>query len=190
VFAGEGSRPWQETDPTAPLSVYGQSKLAGEQAIAAILQEHVILRTSWLFAAHGQNFVRTMLRMGRERDRLSVVVDQIGCPTSASDLARVIAEITRNLMSGGKNFGIYHYAGREAVSWHQFAQAIFGLAGDLVPRPPLIAPISTKEFGAPAPRPGFSVLDCRKIETAFGIERAFWQSELEQVLAEIRGQTR
>jgi len=186
VFSGGGQRPWRETDEPRPLSVYGQSKLAGEHAVAATLRQYVILRTSWVFAAHGQNFLRTMLRLGKERNCLSIVDDQCGCPTAAADLARVIIEVTAGLLRGHDAFGIYHYAGKEAVSWFQFARAIFELARDLVPELPLLVPITTAEFAAPAPRPANSVLDCAKIEHEWGVSRAFWRDGLTLALATLR----
>lgn len=186
VFSGDGKTAWRETDEPQPRSVYGQSKLAGERAIAAILPRHIILRTSWLFAAHGQNFVRTMLRLGNERDRLTIVDDQRGCPTAAADLARVIVQVARALARSQAGFGIYHYAGRGAVTWYQFATTIFAMAGDLIAKAPLLVPISTAEFAAAAPRPAFSVLDCAKIERVFGVVPSDWRRDLERVLADIR----
>jgi dTDP-4-dehydrorhamnose reductase len=186
VFSGAGATPWREGDEPQPRSVYGQSKLAGERAVAAILSRHVILRTSWLFAAHGQNFVRTMLRLGNERDRLTIVDDQRGCPTAAADLARVIVKVATALSYNQARFGLYHYAGRGAVTWYQFAEAIFALADDLVTKAPLLVPISTADFAAAAPRPAFSVLDCTKIEQAYGITQTDWRDALSRVLGDIR----
>ena len=183
VFDGRAERPWREDDTTAPLGSYGRSKLAGEQAIRERHPLHIILRTSWLFAAHGQNFVRTILRLGAERPSLGIVDDQLGCPTAAADLARVIAEIAVALSQGRAPFGTYHYAGRGPVTWYGFAKAIFE-NGSLAP-PPEIRPITTPEFGAPAPRPAYSVLDCSKIERVFGIRQTPWRDDLRTVLAEL-----
>ena len=186
VFGGGGARPWREDDTPRPQGVYARSKLAGEQAVQSIAPRHVILRTSWLFAAHGQNFVRTMLRLGAERDRIGVVDDQVGCPTAAADLARVIVAVAGGLARGDASTGLYHYAGAGAVSWYGFAAAIFDLAGDLVARRPRLEAITTAQFAAAAPRPAYSVLDCSKIERDFGIARAPWMIGLGAVLAELR----
>jgi len=186
VFGGGGARPWREDDTPRPQGVYARSKLAGEQAVQSIAPRHVILRTSWLFAAHGQNFVRTMLRLGGERDRIGVVDDQVGCPTAAADLARVIVAVAGGLARGDASTGLYHYAGAGAVSWYGFAAAIFDLAGDLVARRPRLEAITTAQFAAAAPRPAYSVLDCSKIERDFGIARAPWMIGLRAVLAELR----
>jgi dTDP-4-dehydrorhamnose reductase len=186
VFDGSGGRPWQEQDEPNPAGVYARSKLAGERAIQAAGSTHAIVRTSWLFAAHGQNFVRTMLRLGAARDRLRIVHDQVGCPTAAADLACVIAGVAGALRAGKIPSGVYHYAGSGPVSWYEFAQAIFATAGSLVPRTPALQPISTQEFGALAPRPAYSVLDCRKIERELGVAATPWLTGLRAVIAEIR----
>ncbi len=167
-----------------PIGVYARSKRAGERAIAAAGPAHAIVRTSWLFAAHGQNFVRTMLRLGAERDRLSIVHDQVGCPTAAPDLACAIAGVAAALAAGRIPSGVYHYAGAGPVSWYEFAQAIFAAAEGLVPTPALL-PISTQTFGAPAPRPAYSVLDCGKIERDLGIRARPWSIGLRAVIDEI-----
>jgi len=186
VFDGRSTRPWKEDDKPNPLSVYGRSKLAGEREIQAISPRHVILRTSWLFSAHGQNFVRTMLRLGAERDSLSIVDDQIGCPTAAADLADAIARIAGALTSGKARFGVYHYAGAGAVSWFEFARRIFAESRDILPKSPTLRAISAAEFGAPAARPSYSVLDCHKIEHTFGIATKPWTIALKETLREIR----
>lgn len=186
VFSGAGLKPWTEDDEPDPRSAYGRSKLAGEEAVRAVSPKHVILRTSWLFASHGHNFVRAMLRLGRERDTLRIVDDQRGCPTETSDLARVIVEIASALLRGNARFGTYHYAGEGALTWYEFGQAIFANAGDLVARPPLLLPISTAEYAAPAARPANSVLACGKIARDFDVSRAAWAAGLQKVLDEIR----
>jgi len=186
VFGGKGARPWQEDDAPDPQGVYARSKLAGEEAVQSVAPRYVILRTSWLFAAHGQNFVRTMLRVGAERDRIGVVDDQVGCPTAAADLARVMAAVADALVRDGAPSGLYHYAGAGAVSWYAFAEAIFDLAGALVAGRPRLQAITTAEYAAAAPRPAYSVLDCSRIERDFGIARAPWLDGLRSVLAELR----
>jgi dTDP-4-dehydrorhamnose reductase len=183
-----GRRPWREDDEPHPAGVYACSKLAGEEAVRESLPTHIILRTSWVFAAHGHNFVRTMLRLGAGRETVRVVDDQIGCPTPAAGLAQVIADMAVACRTGQARFGTYHYAGAGAVSWYDFAKTIFALAGDLVPRPPILQPISTAAFGAQAPRPAYSALDCGKIERDFGIAPAPWLAGLEQVLSELRSE--
>jgi dTDP-4-dehydrorhamnose reductase len=186
VFGGTPGRPWREDDEPCPAGVYACSKLAGEEAVRESLPMHIILRTSWVFAAHGHNFVRTMLRLGAGRETVRVVDDQIGCPTPAAALAQVIAAMAVACRTAQARFGTYHYAGAGPVSWHDFAKTIFALAGDLVPRPPILQPISATAFGAQAPRPAYSALDCGKIERDFGIAPAPWLAGLEQVLSELR----
>jgi dTDP-4-dehydrorhamnose reductase len=184
VFDGRGTRPWREDDPTAPLGLYGRSKFAGEVAIRDTLPQHIILRSAWVYAAHGQNFVRTMLRLGAERPSLSIVDDQLGCPTSAGDLARVVAAIASSLAQGSAAYGTYHYCGSGPVTWFGFARAIFAAAA--LPRSPELKPITTAQFAAPAPRPAYSVLDCGKIARAFGIAQRPWIDELRAVIAALQ----
>jgi dTDP-4-dehydrorhamnose reductase len=188
VFDGCAARPWCEDDATGPLGAYGRSKLAGEQAIRETLRQHVIIRTSWLFAAQGQNFVHTMLRLGAERPSLGIVDDQLGCPTGAADLARVIAAVAASLKEGNTAYGTYHYAGDGPVTWYQFARAIFDLAAPAPP--PELRPITTAQFGAPAPRPAYSVLDCHRIGEVFGIWQRPWLDELRAVVASALAVTR
>jgi dTDP-4-dehydrorhamnose reductase len=178
VFGGAGARPWREDDPVAPQGVYALSKFAGEEAVRAECVAHVILRTSWLFAAHGQNFVRTMLRLGRTDAPVRVVDDQWGCPTPAADLAGAVATVA--VASGP--FGTYHICGTGAVTWHGFAAEIFARAG----LHPKLEPISTAQYGATAPRPAYSVLDAGKIRRDYGIAQTPWGPGLEAVLREIK----
>jgi dTDP-4-dehydrorhamnose reductase len=179
VFGGAGNRPWREDDPVAPQGVYAASKLAGEEAVRVECARHVILRTSWLFAAHGQNFVRTMLRLGASGAPVRVVDDQWGCPTPASDLADVIATIAA---APGPN-GTYHYCGAGAATWHGFAAEIFARAG----MTPDLVPITTAGFGAAAPRPAYSVLDADRIWRDYRIAQRPWGEGLDAVLREIEG---
>lgn len=178
VFGGVGTRPWREDDPVAPQGVYALSKFAGEEAVRAQCARHVILRTSWLFAAHGQNFVRAMLRLGRQDARVRVVDDQWGCPTPAADLAEAIATVA----AADGPFGTYHYCGAGAVTWHGFAAEIFARAG----LHPKLEPISTAQYGAAAPRPAYSVLDAGRIWRDYGIAQTPWAPGLEAVLREIK----
>jgi dTDP-4-dehydrorhamnose reductase len=181
VFDGEKDGPYQETDPVSPLGAYGRSKAEGEKEVRSRLREHIILRTSWVYGIHGQNFVKTMLRLGRERRVLRVVNDQQGCPTSAADLAEVILAIAGQ--GGGNRWGTYHYSGRGVTTWHGFAEAIFAEARKytslLVER---VEPIPTAQYPTPAKRPANSVLDCSLFTSAFGIEPRPWRESLAEVM--------
>lgn len=182
VFNGAGSRAWREDDATAPINAYGDSKLAGEQAIAASQARAVTLRTSWVFSAHGANFVKTMLRLA-DRPELKVVDDQVGRPTFAGDLAEAALTVGQRLVHDvSAPDGIFHFAGAEAVSWHQFATAIFAAKG---PPAPTVLPIPSRDFPTPAARPANSVLDCGRIERAFGIIPRPWRDGLNETLAEL-----
>jgi dTDP-4-dehydrorhamnose reductase len=187
VFAGTPGRPWREDDPTGPLGAYGRTKLAGEQAVAAAGARHAILRTAWVFAAHGQNFVQTMLRVGATRDRLTVVDDQIGGPTPADAIADATLAVARNLAAGRGETGLFHFTGQPAISWCGFARAIFerAAAQGLPPftqRLPEVVGISSEAWPTPAQRPRNSVLDCRRIERVHGIGQPQWQDGLERAL--------
>ncbi|WP_395676646.1 dTDP-4-dehydrorhamnose reductase [Inquilinus sp.] len=176
VFRGDGDRPWREDDPIAPLSVYGESKAAGEAAVRAALPRHVILRTAWVFAAHGSNFVRTMLRLGAERPELRIVADQRGGPTPAADIAAAILAIRGQALAPGfDGWGTFHFAGAPATTWHDFAAAIFAAKGG--PGPVLHA-IATADYPTPARRPSNSVLDCGKISRVFGLGQPDWRQAL------------
>lgn len=185
VFAGDQRTPYKETDEIAPGGVYGASKLAGEVAIQANLTQHVILRTSWVYGVHGHNFVKTMLRLGRQRDALSVVADQHGCPTQAGSIADVLLALaSRYKREGTLAWGIYHYSGRSPCTWYDFAVEIFrqGAAKGLLAKAPQVSSITTAQYPTPARRPAWSVLDCTKFETTFGIQTADWHDELSVVL--------
>ena len=179
VFDGGKVGAYTEDDPVRPLGVYGASKAAGEQAVRGRLQRHVILRTSWVFGTHGTNFVKTMLRLGRERDRLHVVADQRGCPTGAVDIADAILAIAHQLLIDrrGDVSGTYHFAGLGSTTWYQFAEAIFERAAPFWGRRPEVVPISSADYPTPARRPAASVLDCTRFEqhvrhTASAVDRA------------------
>lgn len=180
VFDGTAEAPYRETDPVNPQSVYGKSKLAGEQAAAAC-PRHIILRTAWVFGAHGGNFVKTMLRLGRERDSLGIVADQHGAPTPAADIAAALIAIAeRSQDPGFADWGVYHFSGCPYTSWHGFAEQIFQAAAaqNLLPKIPEIKAITTADYPTPARRPANSRLDCGKIRRVFGIEAANWQAAL------------
>lgn len=186
VFDGQSKRPYRETDVTNPQGIYGASKLAGEQALAAACARHVILRTSWLYSASGSNFLLTMLRLARERDTLSVVDDQQGCPTAVGELATAIVLILERIAGQEAAFGLYHFCGAGGpVTWFDFATEIFGQATDYGYPAPKLLRTTTAAFAAPAPRPAFSLLDCGRIESAFGVRRSDWREALAAVLAEV-----
>ena len=166
VFDGSNSIPYHEEMPTSPLGVYGCSKLAGEEAVREHLSEHLILRTSWVFSEYGNNFVKTMLRLGQERDQLGIVSDQFGCPTYAGHIAEIILQFVDAIENRGfSSWGTYHLCGDKMVSWFEFAQAIFAAASEsmLLSNSPKLNPISTADYPTPATRPAFSVLDNKKL---------------------------
>lgn len=181
VFDGTGTRPYLPEDSTAPLGVYGASKLAGEDAIRAAGGRHLVFRTAWVYAAHGQNFLRTMLRVGAERDVLRVVADQIGTPTPAALIADVTAQILRSDASAS---GTWHLTATGETSWYGFAQAIFegAAARGLIARAPLVEAITTAEYSTPAKRPAYSRLDTTSLQQDFGVVLPDWREALEGVL--------
>ena len=181
VFDGSGSEAREIDAPTAPLNVYGRTKLSGEQGVASADGAFAILRTSWVFSAHGTNFVKTMLRLGHERDALSIVNDQIGGPTPAADIAATLLDMARAFHRGDGKSGIYHYAGTPNVSWEAFAREIFIQAGISVD----LSGISTSAYPTPAERPLNSRLDCRALEQTFGIVQPDWRLGLKQVLRDL-----
>jgi dTDP-4-dehydrorhamnose reductase len=180
VFEGSGTRAWRETDPVAPKSAYGRTKLAGEHQVAEAGGHWAILRTSWIFSAHGGNFVKTMLRLSESRDSLSIVADQVGCPTPAADIAATLLRMGRE-MTKGQGGGLYHYGGQPPVSWADFARAIFANAGKTV----TVEDIPTSAYPTPAERPRNSRLDCAKLTRDFGIEPPDWTTGLVNVLKEL-----
>ena len=181
VFDGSGTRPWQPDADTGPLGSYGRTKLAGEHGIHAAGGRFAILRTSWVFSAHGTNFVKTMLRLGKTRDTLSVVADQIGGPTAAGDIAAALIEMGRLLSLGLGAPGTYHFAGTPDVSWAAFAREIFRQAGLKTQ----VTDIPSQAYPTPARRPQNSRLDCSTTETVFGIVRPDWHKSLNKVLKDL-----
>ena len=184
VFDGQGTAPYREDEPTAPLGVYGTSKRDGENAVRAAGGRHLIFRTAWVYASHGANFLRTMLRVGAERDQLRVVVDQIGTPTPAALIADVTAQALQH--PGGLS-GTWHLTASGQTSWHGFAEAIFAeaLATGVLDKVPSVEAIPSSEYPTPAKRPAWSVLDNRKLQQDFGIELPTWQHGLKRVMVEI-----
>jgi len=171
VFEGNKPAPLTEEDAAEPLNVYGLTKLEGEQAVTAILDEYYTLRTSWLYSEYGNNFVKTMLRLGAEREELKIVADQVGTPTYAMDLANCILQI---ITSDNKAYGTYHYSNEGMASWYDFAKAIFDISGTEVKT----LPIRTSEYPVKAVRPAYSVMDKSKIKQVFGIEIPYWRDSL------------
>ena len=195
VFDGSKQEPWTEDDSPAPLSVYGATKLAGEQAIQNSRARYLIFRTSWVYGPHGNNFLLTMLRLARERDRLSIVDDQVGAPTTSIELARATHAIVAGVLAGRfgepQNWsGLYHMTCAGSVSWFGFAQAIFTRASErLGVKAPGLTPIATKDYPTPATRPRNSVLSNAKLHARFGLELPAWQSALDEVIACLQGRS-
>lgn len=182
VFSGQSCTPHREDDAIAPLSVYGKSKAAGEQAIAGSRCRATVVRTSWLYSEYGHNFVKTMLKLGREKDRLSVVSDQVGGPTYAGDLAEALFQAF--LLNKSKpGMQIYHYADEGVTSWYDFAKAIMEMAGLGC----AVAPVLTSEYPAAAPRPAYSVFDLRKTKKELGLEIPYWRDSLRLVINKLAG---
>lgn len=183
VFEGNKAGIYTEQDPTGPQGVYGASKLAGELAVQEHNPKHIILRTAWVFGEHGNNFIKTMLRLGRDRDALSIVCDQFGGPTYAGDIASALIDIANQVNNGSTEWGVYHFSGEPHVSWFEFAQAIFQKAEDcqVLENTPVLTAITTSEFPTAAKRPENSKLDCSKIKAVFGIEASDWKMALNRI---------
>ncbi len=195
VFSGQAGSPRKETDETGPLGVYGQTKLAGEEAIRAATGQHIILRTAWVYGTQGQgNFLKTMLRLGKEREMLSVVSDQIGSPTWAKDIAEAIAQLAQKTAASSKDipeqtpiFGTYHFTNSGVASWYDFAIAIFEEAEALGYPLKLqsVKPIATADYPTPAQRPAYSVLNGQKIATLLNRDAPYWRASLRKMLQEM-----
>ncbi|MBS0194573.1 MAG: dTDP-4-dehydrorhamnose reductase [Proteobacteria bacterium] len=184
VFGGDGNRPWREDDATAPLGVYGRTKLAGEEAVRASGCRHLILRTAWVYGARGQNFLRTMLRVGREREELRVVADQIGSPTPARWIAAATALAHARKPEAS---GTWHLVADGQCSWHEFAGAIFdrARAAKLIERAPRVLPIASADYPTKATRPGYSRLDTSRFAADFDLRLPEWREGLAQVIGEL-----
>ena len=177
VYDGRNYRPYTESDAVNPVSVYGKSKLAGEHEVLQSGAKAIIIRTSWLYSAFGNNFVKTMIKYGRERDVMNVVFDQVGSPTYARDLAKAILDILPQAVANGHT-GIFHYSSEGVTSWYDFAKAIHELAGISC----RVSPIATKDYPLPAQRPFFSVLDKSLIRNSFAIEIPYWRDSLKDCI--------
>ena len=189
VFDGSGSRPWVETDAPAPLSVYGRTKLEGEQLVAEAGARHLILRTSWVYAARGGNFAKTMLRLAQERERLTVIDDQWGAPTGADLLADVTAHALRHLQQHPQDAGLYHCVAGGETNWNEYAKYVIAQAQKMQPAIEIkakeVAPVPTSAFPTPAVRPHNSRLSTRKLQSTFGLQMPHWQQGVARMLAEI-----
>ena len=181
VFSGAGNTPWTPADPTDPQGVYGRTKRDGEVAIVKTAGRYAVLRTSWVVSAHSNNFVKTMLRLGAERESLTIVVDQIGGPTGAAEIARACITIAKTLVSEPEKSGIYHFSGAPDTSWADFARAIF----DAAKIPCVVTDIPSSDYPTPAKRPLNSRLDCTTTEAAFGISRPDWRGSLKHILTQL-----
>jgi dTDP-4-dehydrorhamnose reductase len=184
VFDGGKGAPYVEQDVAAPLNAYGRSKLAGERRVAAANPRHVILRTAWLYSPYGKNFVQTILRLAQERERLTVVTDQLGCPTSARDLAKACLNIALLCAADPdqKNYGLYHYAGAGSATRFEFANAILEEAAGRLGRLPQVVPISTAQYPSAVSRPADSRLDCTAVQHAFGLTPRPWRRALAKTI--------
>jgi len=178
VFEGNEVKLLKEDDVANPINVYGLTKLDGEKAVARILDEHFILRTSWLYSEYGNNFVRTMLKLGAERDELGIIADQVGTPTYAVDLANTIFDI---IQSENKSYGLYHYSNEGVTSWFDFAKAIFDISNTSVK----VNPIPGSAYPTKAKRPAFSVMDKSKIKSTFNIQIPYWRDSLMECIKQL-----
>jgi dTDP-4-dehydrorhamnose reductase len=190
VFDGTKTKPYVETDPIAPVGCYGKTKAEGEAKVRAMAQRHVILRTAWVFGRFGNNFLKTMLRLARTCDRLRVVADQHGCPTSTVDIAEAVLTIDRTIAaSGGSIWGTYHFAGCGATSWHGFAERIVAAQADATGCNPPVEAITTADYPTRARRPANSVLDSSLFATTFGYRAQAWQTRTVETVASLLEQT-
>jgi dTDP-4-dehydrorhamnose reductase len=187
VFDGTKGQPYFESDPVSPLGIYGKSKEEGENKIRSIIKQHIILRTSWLYGLNGNNFVKTMLRLGKEKEIIKVVSDQFGCPTSATDLAETVVNISKQISGNHKfSWGTYHYCGHGVTTWYKFAKTIFEIANHYQNyKVSSVRAITTAQYPTRAKRPAFSALDCSLVKKHFGINTKPWQESLKKTIKRI-----
>lgn len=186
VFDGQREGKYKETDATDPQGVYGKTKLEGEEAVAKASDKFIVLRTAWVFGEHGNNFVKTMLRLAKTRNTLGVVADQIGGPTYAGDIAASLIQIAEKIIAGEDvQYGIYHFTGEPYISWCDFAKAIFdeAVSQNVLEKSPLVNAITTADYPTPAKRPANSCLDLTKIQQVFGIQPSDWKKALKNIQA-------
>jgi len=185
VFDGTKTGAYVEADPISPLGVYGRTKAAGEAAVRAAAERHLILRTSWVYGVHGANFLKTMLRLAADRVRLTVVADQRGCPTATRDIAEGLLAAATSIGAGQARWGTYHLAGTGVTTWHGFASEIIRVAAPHTGRKPEVAPITTADYPTPARRPANSELDSSQFERAFRFRSAPWQDRVADVVGQL-----
>ncbi|MCI0466732.1 MAG: dTDP-4-dehydrorhamnose reductase, partial [Beijerinckiaceae bacterium] len=190
VFDGTKKGAYRETDPAAPLGIYGKSKAEGEARVRKANPHHFILRTSWVYGRFGSNFLKTILRLSREREELRIVADQRGCPTATADLAEAILAIDRALAAGIDSPGTYHFAGDGVTSWHGFASLIVEVQAQETGRRPSVMPVSTAEYPTPARRPANSELDSRLFASAFGCRASPWQTRVRETVQSLLNEER
>jgi dTDP-4-dehydrorhamnose reductase len=188
VFDGRKPTPYLETDQASPAGIYARSKWEGEQALRKALPQHLILRVSWVFGAHGNNFVKTIVRLARERPELRIIADQHGCPTSAASIAEALLTLAQHVQQAELPWGTYHYTGTPATTWHGFATAIVAEASAqrLIVNVPSVQAITTAEYPLPAPRPANSLLDCSRAEQMLGLVRHDWRQDLRNMLTTLK----
>ena len=193
VFDGSGSRPWVETDTPAPLGVYGETKLEGERLVAGYCERHLMFRTSWVYAARGGNFAKTMLRLAQERERLTVIDDQFGAPTGADLIADVTAHAVRQALQRPQDAGLYHLAAQGETTWNRYAKHVIAQAQRAQPAMKIVASevaaVPTSAFPTPAQRPHNSRLDCTRLQSIFGLTLPAWQQGVDRMLVEILAAT-
>lgn len=184
VFDGTKDTAYVESDPTGPTSVYGRSKLEGERAVSEATDNYVVLRTAWVYSEYGNNFVKTMLRLGENRDQINVVADQFGCPTSANDIAAAVVTIAKKLVEDASAplRGVFHLSGTGETNWANFAKQIFALSAENGGKSIVVNDITTEQYPTPARRPANSRLDCSKLEEVYGIKLPSWQTSTRAVV--------
>ncbi len=187
VFDGSATEPYLPEHDASPLGIYGETKWAGEQAVRQVLDNHVIVRTAWVVSEYGHNFVKTMLRLGAERDELGIVADQYGCPTYAGDLAEALLIIANRIAEGKAAWGTYHYCGDLPTSWHGFTRAIMdeAIKQNKLSKPPKLNAIKTEDYPLPAPRPAYSVMDCSAIGERWAVPRSDWRKSLRHIISKL-----